>query len=238
MAKAQADADEKLGLVAAKVSKEKGLADASVIEVKAQAEEKKGLTEAKIMHEKFTAEAKGIESKADAMKKLDGVGKEHEEFKLRLQKEKDVELAMINIQKAIADAQATVLGEALKVSKIDIVGGETMFFDKLVNSISNGKSVDKLFNNSHVLTDVKNNFFPNGNGQENAKTIFQENLKKLVDQFGITSEDVKNLSVAALLMQMSKLADDKESKGLLNQLMQMAKKKGVSDDAAQTLGLW
>jgi DNA gyrase inhibitor GyrI len=41
-----------------------------------------------------------------------------------------------------------------------------------------------------------------------------------------------------LLMQMSKLADDKESKGLLNQLMQMAKKKGVSDDAAQTLGIW
>jgi uncharacterized membrane protein YqiK len=244
MAKAQAEADEKLGLVAAKINKEKGMADASVIEVKAQAEEKKGLTEAKIMHEKFTAEAKGIESKADAMRKLDGVGKEHEEFKLRLQKEKDVELAMINIQKAIADAQATVLGEALKVSKIDIVGGETMFFDKLVNSVSNGKSVDKLFTNSHVLTDVKNTFFTNGNGnghsnsKDDPKTIFRENLKKLVDQFGITSEDVKNLSVAALLMQMSKLADDKESKGLLNQLMQMAKKKGVSDDAAQTLGIW
>jgi hypothetical protein len=95
-----------------------------------------------------------------------------------------------------------------------------------------------------VLTDVKNTFFTNGNGnghsngKDDPKIIFRENLKRLVDQFGITSEDVKNLSVAALLMQMSKLADDKESKGLLNQLMQMAKKKGVSDDAAQTLGIW
>jgi adenylosuccinate lyase len=91
---------------------------------------------------------------------------------------------------------------------------------------------------------VKNTFFANGNGnghsngKDDAKAIFRENLRKLVDQFGITSEDVKNLSIAALLMQMSKLADDKESKGLLNQLMQMAKKKGVSDDAAQTLGIW
>ena len=37
-------------------------------------------------------EAKGIEEKAEAMKLLDGVGKEHEEFKLRLNKNKEVEL--------------------------------------------------------------------------------------------------------------------------------------------------
>jgi hypothetical protein len=33
------------------------------------------------------ADAAGIEEKANAMKKLDGVGKEHEEFKLKLEKE-------------------------------------------------------------------------------------------------------------------------------------------------------
>jgi uncharacterized membrane protein YqiK len=238
MAKAQADADEKLGLVAAKVNKEKGISEANVIEIKAQAEEKKGLTEAKIMHEKFTAEAKGIESKADAMRKLDGVGKEHEEFKLRLQKEKEVELATINIHKNIADAQAVVLSEALKSAKIDIVGGETMFFDKIISSVSTGKSVDRLLSNSRNLTDVKNTFFSNGHGKEDEKAAFKDSLKRLVDQFGITSEDVKNLSVAALILQMSKLTDDKESKGMLSQLLSSAKKKGVSNDAAHSLGIW
>jgi uncharacterized membrane protein YqiK len=238
MAKAQADADEKLGLVAAKVNKEKGMADASVIEMKAQADEKKGLVEAKIMHEKFTAEAKGIESKADAMKKMDGIGKEHEEFKLKLQKEKEVELATISIQKNIADAQAVVMAEALKSAKIDIVGGETMFFDKIISSVSNGKSVDRLLGNSRNLTDVKNTFFGNGNGKEDKEAHFKQSLKRLVDQFGISSEDVKNLSVAALILQMSKLTDDKESKSLLNNLLSSAKKKGVSDDAAHSLGIW
>lgn len=240
MAKAQAEADEKLGLVAAKVSKEKGLAEANVIEIKAQAEEKKGLTEAKIMHEKFNAEAKGIESKADAMKKLDGVGKEHEEFKLKLQKEKEVELATISIQKNIADAQAVVIAEALKSAKIDIVGGEGMFFDKIINSVSNGKSVDRLLANSSNLRDVKSTFFGNGNGQskEDKEAQFKQSLKRLVEQFGITSEDVKTLSVAALILQMSKLTDDKESKSLLGQLLSSAKKKGLSDDAAHSLGIW
>ena len=41
------------------------------------------------------SEATGIEEKANAMKLFDGVGKEHEEFKLRLNKDKDIEIAAI-----------------------------------------------------------------------------------------------------------------------------------------------
>lgn len=229
-AKAQAEANEKLGLVAAKVNKEQGLSEAIVIEAKAQAEEKKGLVEAKIMHEKYLAEAKGVESKAEAMKKLDGVGKEHEEFKLRLQKEKEIELAVIHIQQSIAEAQATVIAEALKSANIDIVGGETMFFEKIVGSITQGRSIDQLFNNSRTLTDVKNGLLGTGNGID-----FKQNVKKLVDQFGITSADVKNLSIAALILQMTRLADNTDTRSLLDQLMASAKKNGVSDHSAQTL---
>ena len=75
------------------------------------------------------AEAAGIEEKAEAMKKLDGVGKEHEEFKLRLEKELKVDLANINIQKDIADAQAKVIGDALKAANIDIVVLTNPFFE-------------------------------------------------------------------------------------------------------------
>lgn len=111
-----------------------------------QAEARKILADAKAREDATygLAEAEVIKAKAEAMKKLDGVGKEHEEFKLRLPKEKDVELAQINIQKSIADAQALVLSEALKNAKIDIVGGETMFFDNIVKQISNAKGFDRL----------------------------------------------------------------------------------------------
>ncbi len=167
---AEAEALNKKGEAEANILKQRGLSEAHIINVKAEANEKQGLAEAKVIQEKLLAEAKGIDEKAVAMKKLEGMGKEHEEFKLKLQKDKDVELAQINIWKDIADAQATVISEALKSAKIDIVGGETMFFDKIIGSITRGKSLDNLVGNSEVLTSVKDRFLPN---KKNENSISQ-----------------------------------------------------------------
>ena len=59
-----------------------GLAEAQVTIEKAAAIEKEGTAEAKVAELKFQADAKGITEKAEAMKLFDGVGREHEEFKL------------------------------------------------------------------------------------------------------------------------------------------------------------
>jgi uncharacterized membrane protein YqiK len=146
LAEAQAREEATIGLSEAEVmlakasaSERQGLVDASIIEKLAEAKRKEGLAEAEVTKEKALAEAAGIEEKAEAMKKLDAVGKQHEEFKLLLAKEKEIELAQINIQKQIADAQALILAEALKSAKIDIVGGETMFFENIVKQVSNAK---------------------------------------------------------------------------------------------------
>ncbi|TGD79959.1 flotillin family protein [Hymenobacter wooponensis] len=229
---AQAEADEKLGLVAAKVNREKGLADADIIQAKAEADQKKGLAEAAVSEQKFAVEAKGIEAKADAMKKLDGVGKDHEEFKLRLDKEKSVELAQISIQKDIAASQADVIGEALKAAKIDIVGGETMFFDQIIGSITKGKMVDRAVHNSEVLGTVKDAFFSLDGGGD-----FKTNLRRFVDQFGLSSEDMKNLSVSALLLKMMNQAGDDATRATITQLAGTATALGISDKPAKMLEL-
>ena len=231
-AAAQADADEKIGIVAAKVSREKGLADADIIEAKAEAEQKRGLAEATVSEQKFAVEAKGIEAKADAMKKLDGVGKEHEEFKLRLAKDQAVELAEISIQKDIAAAQSGVISEALKAAHIDIVGGETMFFDQIIGSITKGKSIDRAVGNSQVLTTVKDTFFPlDGNGGGDFKT----NITRFVQQFGLKSEDVRNLSISALLLQMMNKAGDDATRNTISQLAGTAKLLGIADAKVSAL---
>ncbi|MBX0332386.1 flotillin family protein [Pontibacter sp. HSC-14F20] len=225
-ANAQAEADEKLGMVTAKVTKEQGIADATVVENMATAEEKRGLAEARVIGEKFTVDAKGIEEKAEAMRKLDGVGKEHEEFKLRLEKDKAIELAHINIQKDIAASQAEVISEALKSAKIDIVGGETMFFDQIVGSITKGKQVDRLVSNSEVLNTVKDTFFqPNANGHVD----FRENLQQFINQFGMTSDDVRNLSVSAILLKMMQSSADEGTINTLKQLTSAATAMGIAD---------
>lgn len=225
-ATAQAEADEKIGFVAAKVNREKGLADADVVEARATADQKKGLAEAAVNEQKFT-----VEAKADAMKKLDGIGKDHEEFKLRLDKEKSVELAQINIQKDIAASQADVIGAALRAAKIDIVGGETMFFDQIIGSITKGKSIDRAVHNSEVLSTVKNAFFDHENGD------FKANLRKFVHQFGLSSEEMKNLSVSALLLQLMNKASDAPTRSTISQLASTAAALGISDKPVKSIDL-
>ncbi len=227
---AQAEADEKLGFVAARVNREKGLAEAEVVEVKAAAEQKKGIAEAKVMREKFSADAQGVKEKAQAMQALDGVGKEHEEFKLRLEKDKVIALADINIQKDIAEAQAKVIAEALKSANIEIIGGETMLFEQIMGSITKGKAIDKMLGNSAVLTDVKNAFFNTNGGSS-----FKDNLHKFIDQFGISSEDVKNLSVSALIMKMMGTTQSQDIKQNLGQLLNVAKAAGIADEPARKI---
>lgn len=229
---AQAEANEKLGLVAAKLEVEQGLAEAKVIEAKAQAEQKMGTTEAQIIEMKGVADAKGVAAKAEAMKKLDGVGKEHEEFKLRLEKEKAVELAQISIQETIAQAQATVLAEALKSANIDIVGGDQSFFDKITHSITQGKYVDRLFDSSDHLFDLKHALL-NGNGNGD----FGQGLRSFIKQFSISSADIKNLTISALIVKMMDQTEDGEKQGILQKLLSSAQQLGIADKTADSVGM-
>lgn len=200
-----------------------GLGEIQVLQARAGAIRETGTAEAEVMQSKAAAEAEGITKKAEAMKLFDSVGKEHEEFKLRLNKEKEIELAAIHTQANIAGSQANVVGEALKHAKIEIIGGETQFFDRLSGAVSAGKALDKLVHNSQTLTDVKESFF-NGDPE-----YFHTQLRGFIDRFGLTSEDLKNLSVAAALSKMADIADDGKTKGLLTMLLGQSHRLGVAE---------
>lgn len=229
---AQAEANLRLGSAAADVNKATGLAEADVVRKKAEAEKEKGLAEAQVDFEKASAEAEGIDRKAKAMKTFNDAGKDHEEFKLRLEKNKAVELAEINIQKDIADAQAQVLSEALKSAKIDIVGGENVFFDKIVGAITSGKSMDRRIDNSVVLTEVKDQLLDHSSG---AGLI--EKVKGIVRESGIKSEDLKNLSVAAFIAKLISHTDDSGKRGALEQMLDFARKNNLDTSRADDFGI-
>lgn len=227
------------GIAEAKVIEAKASAEAKAIEAKAIAQvkgdtamvdvkEKEGTVEADILKKKYMAEAEGIREKANSMKALDEVGRGHEEFKLKLEKDKEIQLANINIQKEIAESQASVIREALKTAKIDIVGGETMFFDQIIGSISKGKSYDRLVENSDVLTDIKETFITGD------PEYFKKQLQEFVGRFNLTSEDIKNLSIAGAINKMMGNAD-KEDKVALSKLLDTVNKAGVANLPAKTI---
>ncbi|RXG16151.1 putative membrane protein YqiK [Leeuwenhoekiella aestuarii] len=220
---AKADANERQGIVEASIIEKKMKAEAAGMEAKAEAKRKDGMAEADVIKGKALADAAGIEEKANAMKKLDGVGKEHEEFKLRLDKELQVDLAHINIQKDIADAQAQVIGDALKAAKIDIVGGETMFFDQIIGQITKAKGYDRLVENSTNIQDVKNAIL----GSDDVKGNLLEKVKEFADKYGVSSEDIKNLTIANLLMHLKDQSHDSEEQTLFSNLFNLAKGLGI-----------
>ncbi|UKB79756.1 SPFH domain-containing protein [Chryseobacterium sp. MEBOG07] len=207
---AKADAAERQGIV-----------EAIVIEKKADANKKEGIAQAEVIKEKALAEAAGITEKAEAMKKLNDAGKDHEEFRLQLAKEKDVELAQIAIQKDIAEAQSMVLAEAFKSAKIDIVGGDNTFFDNVIRQVSAGKGLDKFISHSENVQIVKESLL--GDGENIIGKVMG-----MVDKYKISSEDIKNMSIASLIFKLNGVASQQE-KGILERALDMAKHLGVEN---------
>ena len=187
-----------------------------------------GIGEAEVIRAKGAADAESIRVKADAMKLFEEAGQEHEEFKLELDKTKTVELAQIDVQRQIAEQQAIVIGEALKHSKIDIVGGEVEFFDRITRAITTGKVVDRTIGNSQVLGDVKDTFF-NGDPE-----YFKAQAKTWIQDFGVETEDLKNLTVSALLGKLVGSATGEKRQRLIG-ILGAAERFGLSDATAASL---
>lgn len=214
----KAEAERIKGLAEAEVTREKGQVDASVLE-------QQGLAEAKVIEQKLHSEATGIEAKANAMKLLDGVGKEHEEFKLRLEQQKAIRLAEIQAQLGIASSQAQVLAAALEKAKIDIVGGETQFFDSIINAINKGKSIDRLVGNSKELQDLKGALL--GDGDDNLLL----RIGTFASHYGIDSKTIKDLSLSALLAKLYAQASGHD-KDVLQGLMDSVARLGMGHESA------
>jgi len=230
LAEATAKEEAVIGLSEAQVMNAKaeaiekqGFVDANVIEKKAEALRKHGLMEAEILKEKAIADAEGIREKAEAMKVLDGVGKEHEEFKLRLNKVKEVELAEITANENIASSQAMVIAEALKTAKIDIVGGETKFFDSIIGKITTAKGFDRLVENSTNAQQIRDSIL----GSSDVKGNLLMKIKDFADQYSIGSDDIKNLSIAALLNKMMSQSENSEDSTFLGNMLNLAKGMGL-----------
>jgi flotillin len=229
---AKAAADKIAGLAAAEIILAQGNAEAQTTQTQAEAEAEgtkdQELAVAAGIEARGLAEAKAIEEKAKAMKLLHESGQQHEEFRLRLNKERDIELAAIEVEKAIAASHAAVVGEALKSAKIDIVGGENDFFQKVIRAVGTGKSVDRLVANSRTISEIKGTLF--GGDPEKLKN----QLRTWVKDFGVSSEDVKNLSVAALLTKLIATSKDSGTQTILESAKSFAREVGLADTPADS----
>lgn len=155
---AQAAAKEKEGLAEAKVLEEKLTAQARGEEqlgvAKARAAKDQGVVEAEVLLERLNAEAEGLGKKFSALDALSADARQHEEFRMQLEKSFEEAMAAIAANKDIARDQAEVLSTALGKANIEIVGGEGDFFNSFAKSLSVGKAIEGVVGKSPVVQDV------------------------------------------------------------------------------------
>ncbi|MCP3958223.1 MAG: flotillin family protein [bacterium] len=222
-----ADAVEKLGMANVRVKEADATATEKMGTAEAEVLRKKGLAEGEAIREKLLGEASGLAEKAESMKALDASSRDHEEYRLRLQAQKEIELAGIDTRRHIAEAQAGVIAEGLKQADIDIVGGDTVFFDRLVQAVGMGKAVDAFVDKSETSQKLLKDYL------EGDKS-FAADLKDVLSRPAVSSDDVRNLSLAGLFGRLLQQAPgDRSSK--LRQLLEAAEEAGLdttdSDDS-------
>lgn len=212
---AEAEGSEKKGLAEARVREaqaavfeREGKAKADVVrfqgEADASAREQLGIADARAIKERMAAEAAGLSEKLAAMKAMEGAAREHEEFRIQLEHNETIQLARLDAQKALAEAQARILGEAFKSADIKIIGGESQFMDRFTSAAMLGESMDGFVDNSKAARQVLDSV-TTGEGMGNLLT---------------------NASLAAMLTRLMDKADD-GGKAKIQSLINEAKALGI-----------
>ncbi|CAM5358078.1 flotillin family protein [Streptomyces pilosus] len=206
----------------AEVLEKAGRAEAGATEARLRAEAEgaraKALADAEAISGRLRAEAAGLTEKAAAMAALDDASRGHEEYRLRLEAEKDIRLAGLDVQRQVAEAQATVLATGLENADINIVGGESVFLDRLVSSIALGKSVDGFVRSSETAQALAGPWL-------DGSASFTDDLGRVLGS--VSTADVQNLTVSALLMRLMRQGG--ENTGRFKELIEKAGELGLSD---------
>ncbi len=138
---ANADAIEKEGLASAKA----GVADADAIRARGEAE-------AEATEKMGVAKAAGAEAEYKAMESITEETRQQELQKLNIDKDLKVQLAEVEASKEISTNQTKVMSSAVENMKLELVGGETQFFDTMMKATSGAKAFDKRVQGSEVTT--------------------------------------------------------------------------------------
>ena len=218
---AEAVGREKQGLAEASVqtaqaeaSARQGVASAETLRLKLEAEatgkQLLGAADASAIAARFSAESIGLKDKFAAMSAMSEQTRAHEELRLQMDYAHIQTLKGIDANQAIAREQASVLGRALQQAKIEIVGGDGDYFEKFMNSLSLGKSIDGAISKSTLLSQATKD-------HRSGKRDLVTDVKDIVGALGGASAEVRDLSVTTLIQQL--LASGKTDKAALKKLV-------------------
>jgi uncharacterized membrane protein YqiK len=151
------------------------------------------------------AKAKGETAHYVAINSIDADARKHDLDKEELGISRDVQLATVEVSKDIAESNASTISEALKNSNIDIVGGDSKFFEMISQATMTGKAIDAKYDSSDVMNTVMKEYREGGRSlPEDLKDILAGNdlsgtgLGSVLMAQLATNPDLKKMLTSAL----------------------------------------
>jgi uncharacterized membrane protein YqiK len=212
---AQVSVTEKEGAVLAENARKQGIAAAVSVKEKLLAEVAAKEAEAGAIEKRMLAEARGLAEKAEAMRALEGTPREHEEFRMRLDAERQIALEQLKARVQMTEQQSRVMAEAMHNADIKIVGGDGQFFDRFVKAVSLGSSIDGVLDSSDAARKLLGDRLAGngeGNGNGNGKRTPTELLQHLLGDLMVKADDKTRTKLKALLEQAKSLQADDSTK--------------------------
>ncbi|MEL6890389.1 MAG: flotillin family protein [Actinomycetota bacterium] len=212
-AQAEAAAD---GLADVQVERERaeairatGLAEVEVKQADADAVRALGTAEGEATQARLEGEGEGLKAKAEGVGAMTSAGQEHEEFRLRLDTEKEVALAGVEAKADVAKSAAAALGEAMSNADMRIVSDEGIV-ERILSAAGHGQAIDGFVDNSP-------------NAQRLLKPYLSGDANLVQDVAagvgGIGAAGIRDLTVAEFVARLGgRIGDGGDGSALLGQL--------------------
>ncbi len=190
----EAEATERLATATQEEIRKTGMARIEIEQAQATVIDLTGQAEASAIRSKGHAEAEAQTARFEAAQKYDITTREHDKWVMKINLDKEVQLASIHANKEISLENGKILGTALTQAEIKLFGGEGM--RELRTAVMGSASIDAKFNNSRVLNPLVQDYIDD-------KRDMISDLKEVLQNSKLDTADLSNLSSAHL---MNKLA--------------------------------
>ena len=198
MAQAEKEQISATGLAEVEVDRERAVAIKETGEAEAFALQSAGEAEAEALRAKGLAEAEAQTARFEAARQYDDQTREHDKWVMQLQQQKDLEIARITAQQEVSSESAKALAQALAAADIKLFGGEGM--EQIRRTVIDSAALDNRFKESEVLSPLVNEYM-NGNRS------LPQDLKDILENTDLKSNDISNIAIASLLNSAKSPAD-------------------------------
>lgn len=198
MAQAEKEHISATGLAEVEVERERALAIRETGEAEAYTLQSAGEAEAQALRAKGLAEAEAQTARFEAARQYDDQTREHDKWVMQLQQEKDLEIARINAQQEVSSESAKALAQALAAADIKLFGGEGM--EQIRRTVIDSAALDNRFTDSKVLAPLVNEY-------RNGSRSLPQDLKDILENTDLKSNDISNIAIANLLNSAKNPAD-------------------------------